>query len=191
MEYPEIIRNVCLGIGLSACCGFRVFIPLLIANIAHHLNVYELEGSFVWIGSWGATILFSIAAILEVVAYYIPWLDNILDTIALPCAIIAGALLMTASITGLDPQMRWALGIITGATAAGTIQLGTAITRLGSSTLTAGLGNSVVSNTENGSAVTFSILAFVIPIVISICLSVVFLIAVYLIIRRLFRKSSA
>lgn len=191
METKQIIINIILGIALSASCGFRVFIPILVANVAHHLGVYELSGSFAWLGSWTATVFLSVATILEILAYYIPWVDNLLDTIATPLAMTAGALLMTSSLTGMEDGTKWILGIITGATSAGVIQAGTSMVRLASSTTTGGAGNHIVSTGENGAAVGFSIFAFIIPIVIGGILLLFIMVISYFLFRKLFRKKSS
>ena len=76
------IMALFVGIGLSATCGFRVFVPLLGMSIAHHAGHLSLSAGFEWIGSWPATIAFAIAVIVEVGGYCIPWVDNFLDLIA-------------------------------------------------------------------------------------------------------------
>jgi hypothetical protein len=101
-----------VGIGLSATCGFRIFVPLLGLSIAHHAGYITLSHGFEWIGSWPATIAFAVAMIIEVIAYYIPWVDNLLDTIATPAAVVAGAI-TTASVVGdVSPLLRWPLELL-------------------------------------------------------------------------------
>ncbi len=160
----ETLLGVCVGIGLSAACGFRIFVPLLVMNIAALSGHLTLAPGFAWIGSYPALVAFSVATALEVAGYYIPWVDHLLDTIATPAAIIAGTII-TASMTGhLSPFLRWTLAVIAGGGAAGLIQ-GTTVAARGASTLTtAGLGNPLVATLELGGAVLTSILAVVAPI---------------------------
>ncbi len=79
-----------LGIGLAAACGFRVFVPLLVVSIAAVSGNLELGSGSGWIRTWPALIVFAVATVLEIVAYYVVWLDNLLDTIATPAPAAAG-----------------------------------------------------------------------------------------------------
>ena len=107
----EQILSILIGIGLSATCGFRIFVPLLGMSIAHHAGALEFASGFDWIGAWPATIAFGIAMGLEIAAYYIPWLDNLLDTIATPAAIIAGTIATASMVGDVTPFFRWSLAI--------------------------------------------------------------------------------
>ena len=130
-----------VGIGLSAACGFRVFIPLVgmsYGAMNGHINVGE---GFEWIGSWPALIAFSTATVFELAAYYIPWVDNALDAITTPLAIAAGTVTTTSLLGDISPFMKWSLGIIGGGGVSGLVQAGTVALRAGSSGTTGGLGN--------------------------------------------------
>lgn len=161
----EILLSILMGLGLSAASGFRVFIPFLIISIASLTGNITLADSFSWIGTYPALFTFSAATILEVTGYYIPWVDNILDTIASPVAVIAGIILMAAVILGMSPLLKWTLAIIAGGGAAGTIQALTGITRVTSTVTTGGLGNPAISTVESGSSITLSAIAIFIPLV--------------------------
>ena len=180
----ETISAVALGIGLSASAGFRVFIPLLVAGLASHFGILSLGDSFRWMSSTPALICFGVASILEVLAYYIPFVDNLIDTIATPLSVGAGTLLMTSVFPAESEWMKWVMGFIVGGGAAAAIQSGSAITRLLSSQFTAGTGNPVVSTTEGVAATGFSILSLVIPIFVAI-LIIVFIV---IILRTLFNR---
>jgi hypothetical protein len=93
----ETILGIAVGIGLSTACGFRVFVPLLIMNIAALSGQIQLPAGFAWMGSTYATVAFGTATFVEVLGYYIPGIDHILDIIATPAAVIAGTII-TASI---------------------------------------------------------------------------------------------
>src|SRR5690242_8242299 len=118
----EIILSLCAGMALSAACGFRVFVPLLITSIAAHSGHLHLGSQFAWIASTPALITFSVATVLEVTAYYVPWLDHFLDTVATPAAIVAGSILTASMVTDMSPYLRWTLGVIAGGGAAGMVQ---------------------------------------------------------------------
>lgn len=110
----ETFLSICIGVGLSAACGFRVFIPMLILSGASLFGNFELFESVAWLGSWPVFICLVIATVCEVLAYYIPWLDNLLDSIASPMAVIAGALVSYSVFTDMPPWAHWGLAIIAG-----------------------------------------------------------------------------
>ncbi len=84
----EITLSILLGIGLAAACGFRVFVPFLIVSIAAMSGHLELTPGFEWIGTPYALAAFGAATALEIAAYYIPWLDNLLDAAATPAGLV-------------------------------------------------------------------------------------------------------
>ncbi len=161
-----------MGISLSACAGFRVFIPMLAGAVAGHFNIIALPADMQWLGSWTAIVCFGTAAIAEVGAYYIPFVDNLLDTIATPLSVISGTVLAFSilPVTEQEPLVRWGVALITGGSAAGTIQLGTGLLRLFSSKATVGTGNVVVATTENVAALSVSLLSFFIPVIVALIL---------------------
>jgi hypothetical protein len=161
----EFIFPVLIGVGLSAACGFRVFVPLLALSIANQLGLLSLSPGFEWIGSDAATAAFAVATILEVSGYFIPWLDHMLDAIATPAAVLAGVL-ATASLLGdFSPLSRWALAIIAGGGVAGIVQASTVALRGMSFTTTGGLANPVFSLLETLGAAGLSLFAILIPII--------------------------
>lgn len=161
----ETTTSILLGIGLSAATGFRIFVPFFVASIAAIIGYLPLSPSFEWIGTYPALIVFGVATIFEIAAYYIPWFDNLLDSIATPAAFIAGAILMVAVVSGLPPLAKWALAIIAGSGAAGIVQTGTTLTRAASTATTGGLANPVVSTIEAGSSFGLSLLAILLPVI--------------------------
>jgi hypothetical protein len=173
-----------IGIGLSATCGFRIFVPLLGLSIAHHAGHITLSHGFEWIGSWPATIAFAVATIVEVIAYYIPWVDNLLDTIATPAAVAAGTI-TTASVVGdISPLLRWPLAIIAGGGVAGLIQGSSVLVRGTSSGATGGAGNPVVSTGELLASIVGTIVSIVLPVIAIILVALI----VFLIFRRILRR---
>lgn len=161
----EIVLSIFMGIGLAAAIGFRIFIPFLIVSILAYTGNLELSTYLNWIGTLPALIMFSVATFIELLAYYIPWLDNFLDTIEHPLAIIAGIILTGAVIKDFPPLIKWALALIAGGGVAGTIHAATGLIRLKSSAVTGGLGNPVVATAEAGGAISLSLIAVFIPAV--------------------------
>ena len=169
MDNWEIALSVMMGVGLSAACGFRVFIPPLVLCIAGKAGHVTFGQEFAWMDSNVALAAFGLAALLEVGAYYIPWLDNALDTVAAPVAVVAGTL-TSASVFGQDisPWLKWSLAAIAGGGAAGAVQLTATVTRGASSALTGGTANWMVSTGEGVGAVITAILAIVVPVLVFI-----------------------
>jgi hypothetical protein len=161
----ETVLCIALGIGLSAACGFRVFVPLLIISIANYSGHISLSPGFEWIGTLPALIAFGTATVLEILAYYIPWLDQLLDTIATPAAVVAGVIASASVFTEVSPLFRWVLALIGGGGIAGLVQGATALTRLKSTAFTGGLGNPIVSSAELFGSVGTSVLALLAPVI--------------------------
>ncbi len=180
----ELILSILMGIGLSAASGFRIFVPFLIISIASLSGNLTLASSFSWIGTVPALITFSIATILEITGYYIPLIDNILDTISSPAAVIAGIILMASVVLGMSPLLKWVLAIIAGGGIAATVQASTGITRVTSTATTAGLGNPVLSSVELGSSVILGVIAVFIPLIAAIVVMLLLVWAVKILMRR-------
>ena len=178
----EIFTAVALGIGLSASAGFRVFVPLLITGLAGRFGFLPLDGSFNWITSTPILLVFGVATLAEIVAYYIPIVDNLLDAIALPFSIAAGTILTASLLPAESEGFRWILGFIVGGGISGTIQGGKTALRLVSTGTTGGLANPIFSTGENSAAFAIGLLSLLIPVLIGIAV----LILMFAILRRLF-----
>ena len=183
----ESILALVVGIGLAASCGFRVFAPLLVASAATHAGYLDVAQGFDWLGTWTATIAFAVAAAVEIGAFYIPWLDNLLDSIASPATVIAGVVLFAAVAVDIDPFLKWSLAIIAGGGSAAIVQGGTVLTRAASTGTTAGLANFAVSTIETVAGFLFSLMAIAVP-VLTLILLVALVAAMYYLSRRVLRK---
>lgn len=162
----ESLLAIFLGLGLSAACGFRIFVPLLVMSIAAQAGHLELAPDLQWIGSEVALLVFVVATFFEVSAYYVPWVDNLLDVVATPVAVVAGILVMSAAmgdIGDLSPMWRWALAAILGGGAAGITQGTTDVLRLASTTTTGGLGNPLLATGENVTSLLLAVVAVLAP----------------------------
>ena len=160
----DTLLSVAIGIGLSAACGFRIFMPPLFMSLATLYGHLPLSPDFQWIGSEHALVAFFAATCVEIAAYYIPVIDNLLDTVATPTAIGVGTLLTAALIPDTDPLLQWTLAVVAGGGSAGIIQSLTGMLRFSSTALTLGLGNAVISTIEAASSVVLSVLAIFAPI---------------------------
>ncbi len=175
-----------LGIGLAAACGFRVFVPPLVLSIAALAGKVELAPGFDWVGTWPALVIFAVATAFEIAAYFIPWLDNLLDTIATPAAVVAGVVVAAAVMVRMPPLVRWTLAIIAGGGIAGIIQAATVAIRGASTATTGGAANPVAAGAEAGGATGMSILSLFAPFVAGIAavVLVAVLLSVFLRLRR-------
>jgi len=176
----EILLSVLVGVGLSAACGFRIFVPPLVMSIAALSGHLTLVPGFEWIGTYPALLAFAVATILEIAGYYIPWVDHLLDLIASPAAVVAGIMVMASTVTGMSPLLRWSLAIIAGGGIAGTVQAITGLTRMASTATTAGLGNPVVATVEAGGSIALSVMAIAIPIIATVTVVVILVIVCWL-----------
>lgn len=141
-----------------------MFVPLLLTGLAARLGYLRLTPSMDWIGSDPALVAFATATVLEIGAYYVPWLDNALDAVATPAAVTAGVVATAAVTPELPPLVRWALALLAGGGAAGLVHAGTALVRLKSSALTVGAGNPAVATAELVGALVLSGLALLAPL---------------------------
>jgi hypothetical protein len=180
----EIITALALGIGLAAATGFRIFLPLLIAGGASRLGFLPLNEGFQWIASNVALGSFGVATVLEIIAYYIPFVDNLLDHISTPAAIAAGTVI-SASVLPIDNDlMKWITGVILGGGTAAVIQGGTTALRLGSSGTTAGTANFLLATGENMAAVVTPVVTLVMPIIMALLILSTFFIVFRMLTRR-------
>jgi len=184
----EIVVSVLVGLGLSAATGFRVFVPLLVAGIAARTGHLSLAPGFEWLASDPALVALAIATLFEVAAFYVPWLDNGLDAVAMPAAVVAGIVMTASVVVGIDPWLKWALAIIAGGGVAAAVQALTSTTRLGSTLATAGLGNPVLASLELVASTALSLLAIAVPVVAAVILAAFLLIAFR---RRARRRAAA
>ena len=165
MAGTDLALSIALGVGLATAVGLRVFLPLMLVSLAAFSGHLALSSGFTWLGTAPALVMLSAATSVEILAYYIPGIDNLLDAIATPAALIAGAVVAAAVMTDLPPIVRWSTAVIAGGGAAGLTQTLTALLRAKSTLLTGGLGNHVIATGELGGALGISLLALAAPFV--------------------------
>jgi hypothetical protein len=159
----ELLLSLAVGLGLSAACGFRIFVPLLVMSIAANAGHLQLAPSFSWIGSPEALITFGVATALEIGAYYIPWVDNFLDTVATPAAVVAGTVVTASMISDVSPFLKWSLAVVAGGGVAGLVQATTVVARGFSLGGTGGLANPLLASVELGGSIATATLALLAP----------------------------
>jgi hypothetical protein len=186
----DFALSIVLGIALAAATGFRVFLPMLIVSGAAYTGHLQLDNSFAWLGTPSALTMLSVAALAEVLAYYVPLIDNLLDALATPAALVAGTIVSAAVMTDVPPIVKWTAAVIAGGGIAGLTQGLTGVLRAHSTVLTGGLGNPVIATAELGGAVLISFLALVAPAA-AIALVIVFLLVAVRLARRLLRGAKS
>lgn len=179
----ELVFNIFIGIGLAATCGFRVFVPLLVMGMANMIGYLDLSPGFAWIGSCPALVMFGIATVVEIAAYFIPYVDNLLKTISIPISAIAGIVVTAAVVTDISPVLRWPLAIIAGGGAASVTSLISNGAHGTSTIFSGGIANPVVSAGETLVSVVMSVLAILFPL-IAVALLVVILMVIFRRVRR-------
>ena len=187
----DLFLSLCIGIGLSAACGFRVFVPLLVMSIATKAGHLTLVPAFQWIGSDIALWTFAAATCLEVAAYFIPWLDHALDVVATPVAIVAGIIVTASMVGGMSPFLKWTLAVIAGGGAAGLVQGATVVARGASTATTGGIGNPIFAAIEFGGSVLTSVLAIIAPVVAIVFLAVILFYVAKKFAPKFFRKNQS
>jgi hypothetical protein len=186
----DLVLSIALGIGLAAAVGFRVFLPMLVMSVAAYSGHLTLSSGFAWLATPPALVMLSVAALLEILAYYIPGVDNLLDTIATPAALIAGTVVSAAVMTDLPPIVKWTTALIAGGGAAGLTQGLTSLLRAKSTLTTAGLGNHLVATGEIGAALALSLLSLAAPLLAVVFVALLCWLAVRAL-RRLRRSKRA
>ena len=173
-----------IGIGLSAACGFRLILPFLGLGIAARCGLVGLAPEFQWIAAWPALVAFATAALLEIAAYAVPWLDNLLDTAAAPLAVAAGSVSAAAVLGDIDPFLKWSIALIAGGGMAGIVQTGTTLLRGLSTVTTGGLGNAAVAAAELVGSLLTTLLALLAPLVAFIAACLVAALILWRLLRR-------
>lgn len=187
VPYLSYVISAFIGIGLSAATGFRVFLPLFAVSLASYFHWIPMSESFEWLAGLPALITTGIATVVEILAYYIPFVDHLLDTVSVPMATVAGSILFASQFAELGTFPQWALALIAGGGTAATISSGFAGIRAASTATTGGLGNSVVGTTETAGAGIMTVLAMVAPIIAAI-LAIILLVVVVVYGRKAWRK---
>lgn len=187
IPYFSYFISAAVGIGLAAASGFRVFLPLFAVSLASYFNFIPISDTFQWISGLPSLLTLGIATLVEIFAYYIPIIDNFLDTLSVPMASLAGTLLFASQFIEINSFLMWALALIAGGGTAATISSVFSGARAISTTTTGGFGNSVVATTENAAAGLMSIISIVFPI---LAIIIVFFILGIIIFygKKLFKK---
>jgi hypothetical protein len=186
MSNLDLPMSIVLGVALAAATGFRIFLPMLVVSIAAYTGHLPLDDNFAWLATPSALITLTAATLAEILAYYVPAVDNLLDALAGPTALVAGIVVSAAVMTDVPPLVKWTAAVIAGGGVAGLTQGVTTMLRAKSTILTGGAGNVVISTAELGGALLVSLLALAAPLV-ALGAVIFFLWLAMRLIRQLFR----
>ncbi|KQM41837.1 DUF4126 domain-containing protein [Chryseobacterium sp. Leaf201] len=187
VPFLPYLLSAFIGIGLAAASGFRVFLPMFAVSLSSYLQWIPMNEHFEWLAGLPTLIITGIATVVEILAYYIPFVDHLLDTISVPMATVAGSILFASQFADLGTFPQWALGLIAGGGTAATISSGFAGLRAASTATTGGLGNSVVGTTETAGAGIMAFLAIAAPVIAAV-FAIAIIIAVIFFGRKAWRK---
>ncbi len=187
----QLLESTGLGLGLGVAAGFRVVVPFWVLSAAALLGHLELTSGVTWLGSSTAFVSLSIALVVEILAYSVPWLDNVIDTVALPVAAVAGTLLMAIAANQLDPFAQWSVAIVAGGGVAATVKGLNGLTRLVSTATTGGATNLIIAGVELIGAIVLSLLALVAPILMFVLVLAFFVLLVRFVIKAFYRSKKA
>lgn len=190
IPYFPYIVSAFFGIGLAAATGFRVFLPLFAVSLSSYLGWIPMSDNFEWLAGLPTLIMTGIATVAEILAYYLPFVDNLLDSIAIPLSTVAGSVLFASQFADLGTFPQWALAIIAGGGTAATISSGFAGLRAASTATTGGTGNFIVGSTETAGAGFMTIISMLAP-VIAFVLSIILLVLIVIGGKKLMKKFSS
>lgn len=179
----DVLVEFLLAISLSAASGFRIFVPFLMMSGAAVLGHVDLPSQFDWVETPQALGLFSIALVLEMIGYSIPWFDHVLDIAATPIAVLAGTLLTGSIAPDMEPLVKWTLAIAAGGGTAGLTKVLSNLLRGGSTAISGGLTNPIYALIEVGLAIAISLLAIATPIAAGVIVAGLIGFAIYRVVR--------
>jgi len=179
----ELLISLFIGIGLSATSGFRLFVPFLIVSIASLTGYLELSSGFDWIGSYEALTAFAIAAAIEILAYFFPIVDNFISVLSAPLAVIAGTIITASVLVDIDPMLTWSLAVIGGGGASLAGKTTSTLVHTGSTTVSGGTANPLISFIETIFSFLMAILSIIIPVI-----ALIFVVIIVWIALRFFQR---
>ena len=163
LNVQDLVFAAAAGIAIAAACGLRAFLPLLALGIGVHFEWLQVAPGAVWIGSTPALITLLWATLIELVADKVPALDHALDLVATGLRPLAAAVAAWCRFVGVHPAVAVAAALIMGTGAMG-VHVAKAKVRLGSSMLTFGTANPVLSFIEDALAIGLSAMAVLAPL---------------------------
>ena len=185
----EILSGVLAAFGLSASAGLNAYIPLLvIALLARFTDYIQLSSPWDVITSWWIIGLLLFLSLIEFFADKVPAVNHANDAIQTFVRPVAGAIVF-AAVANVITEVHPILALGAGVLVSGTVHtVKSAAVRPAVTATTGGAGNVPVSVAEDVFATFLSIIAIVVPILITFIVIMVSALVVWLIYRRGKRK---
>jgi len=177
----DLLFAAAAGVAIAAACGLRAFLPLLALSLGVRFHLVHVDHAAAWIATTPALVTLIWATALEIAADKVPAIDHMLDLVATGLRPAAAAIAAWCTFEGLHPALAIAAALILGGGAMG-IHVAKAKVRLGSSMLTLGGANPVLSFIEDAIAGGLSALALLAPIAAVVAAGMV-----VWVLRRVFR----
>lgn len=172
--------EILTGLGLALSAGLSAYIPLLaLGLLGRYTGIVELPVHWDWLGNGWVLLVLGVLLVLEVVADKIPALDHINDLIQTLIRPVAGGVVFTAGASSLttgnsEPGQVFSEGallpFLIGLTVALAVHVAKATLRSVVNLSTAGVGAPVVSTVEDISAVSMTIIALLLPVLVLVFL---------------------
>ncbi|MBQ7567230.1 DUF4126 domain-containing protein [bacterium] len=175
-----------MGIGLSACAGFRAWLPLLLVSALAHFGCLQLNPSMSALADERVLAALLIATAIEMIGDKVPALDNALDTAGSFLRPAAGTVVSSSLLVHADAGVALLLGVIVGGGTALSVHAGKSAVRL-TSTASApvhmGIGNVALSFAEDGLSIIASAMSVLLPILAGICAVLAVGVCLFMLIR--------
>lgn len=146
-DLSVMVINILLGLALATATGFRIFLPMFLLSFTSHIGWVTLPQKLSWLEGETALFVLGVAMLIELVSYFIPGVDNIMDIIDTPIAVIVG-FLVVFSVIEVNSMMEWILAVVIGGIVPAVIKACKATIRGGVTLLMGGLGNGLFSIVE-------------------------------------------
>lgn len=163
LDLRDLVFAAAAGTAIAAACGLRAFLPLLALALGVHFGFVHVEKAGAWIGTTPAIVTLVWATVIELAADKVPALDHVLDLIATFLRPVAAGVAAWCTFVGVHPALAVAAALILGTGAMG-LHVAKAKVRLGSSMLTLGAANPMLSIVEDALATGLSAMAILAPI---------------------------
>ncbi|MBX3005307.1 MAG: DUF4126 domain-containing protein [Anaerolineales bacterium] len=187
----DVLSGIFSAFGLSASAGLNAYIPLLVVSLlGRYTSVIQLNAPWDTLtNGWIIGLLVALSAI-EFFADKTPLVNHLNDAIQTFIRPAAGAIAFAAStqvIDGINPVMALAAGLLV----AGTVHVAKAgVMRPAVTGVSGGTANVAVGLVEDVAAISMSLVAVLIPVIIGIVFIPVLALVIWLVIRRASRNTA-
>lgn len=162
------------GIAVSAACGLRAFLPLLALGLGARFFGLELQPALRWLTGDLSLVALGSATVLEIAGDKIPAVDHALDVVATFVRPVTAAIATYGLLVHWPSPWAQIVAVALGGSALA-LHAAKANTRVGSSLLSFGLVNPLLSVAEDIVSFGLVAIAFLAPLLVALLLLLVFL----------------